>query len=290
MQPLRRTPHLRKISREATSSFVVREFVKPSHPFLWHYHPEIEICCAVRGGGIRFVGDSIEPFQEGDVFLAGANLPHTLFSDPRKNQRAKWIVLQFLPDCLGPGFLSAPEARSIRALLQRAARGLVAKGPTRKTILTQIEKLRREPETSPRRLLGFIQILVLLAESRELTPLSTSAGSASLSAASNVKINRVLASFGANPEDWPGQSAAAKLAHMTAPAFSRFFKRCMHKTYVRYVNELRIGTACRLLLEGDVSITEAAYRSGFNNLSNFNEQFREIKGLAPSEYRRKAPI
>jgi AraC-like DNA-binding protein len=285
-----RTPHLRKISREAAVSFVLRTFSRPAHPFLWHYHPEIEICYAQHGGGIRFVSDSIEPFHDGDIFLVGANVPHTLFSEPRARGRATWLVLQFLPECLGETFLNAPEARAIRAMLQRAQRGLLVKGATRRAVAALFEKLAREPETSPRRLLGFIHILVLLAESRDLKTLANTDGSTQLSAASNLTINRVLGNFGAHADEWPSQSQAAEMAGMTPPAFSRFFKRCMHKTYVRYVNELRIGCACRLLIENQTTITDAAFRSGFYNLSNFNEQFRAIKGLSPSQYVLRARV
>ena len=71
--------------------------------------------------------------------------------------------------------------------------------------------------------------------------------------------------------------------------FSRFFKRCIGKTFIEYVTELRIGRVCRELMETDESITAIAYGAGFNNLSNFNEQFRKLKRMTPSRYRKMAP-
>ena len=72
---------------------------------------------------------------------------------------------------------------------------------------------------------------------------------------------------------------------MSPSAFSRYFKRVMGKTFSRFVNELRIGQACRALLETDRPIAEIAYDCGFNNLSNFNRRFRELRGVSPRQFR-----
>lgn len=62
----------------------------------------------------------------------------------------------------------------------------------------------------------------------------------------------------------------------------------MGKTFVAYVNDLRLGEACRLLLETDATVAEIAYRVGFGNLSNFNQCFRQARGTTPREFRRRA--
>ncbi|MEO0473879.1 MAG: AraC family transcriptional regulator, partial [Bacteroidota bacterium] len=79
----------------------------------------------------------------------------------------------------------------------------------------------------------------------------------------------------------------AGLANMNPSAFSRYFKRINQKTFSRYVNEIRIGFACRQLMEQKDNVSTICYESGFNNLSNFNRQFRLIKGISPSEYRKQ---
>jgi AraC-like DNA-binding protein len=51
------------------------------------------------------------------------------------------------------------------------------------------------------------------------------------------------------------------------------------------LNEIRIGHACKLLLEEEnKNITDVAFLSGFNNMSNFNRQFKLIKGKSPTSY------
>jgi len=78
----------------------------------------------------------------------------------------------------------------------------------------------------------------------------------------------------------------AAIANMTGPSFCRFFKACTRKTFSRFLNEIRIGFACKLLQEGHFSIAEICYESGFNNLSNFNRQFKKIMEESPLEYRK----
>ena len=76
----------------------------------------------------------------------------------------------------------------------------------------------------------------------------------------------------------------ADLAGMTAPAFCRYFKARANKTFSEFVSEVRIGHACKLLMNTPLSITQVSYESGFRTLSNFNRQFKDITGLTPSGY------
>ena len=75
---------------------------------------------------------------------------------------------------------------------------------------------------------------------------------------------------------------AAALAGMTPEAFCRYFKRVSGRTFV---NEVRVGRACRLLIESAMPITDIAYTVGFGSVANFNRQFRRMKGVTPRAYR-----
>ena len=76
----------------------------------------------------------------------------------------------------------------------------------------------------------------------------------------------------------------ASLVNLTPPSFCRFFKSRTTKVFSTFVNEVRIGNACKMLIENKHSISQVCYLSGFNYLSNFNRQFKKIKGLTPSEF------
>jgi len=51
-----------------------------------------------------------------------------------------------------------------------------------------------------------------------------------------------------------------------------------------YLLNIRVGYSCKLLTEDTHNISEIAYQSGFGNISNFNRQFKKIKGITPSQF------
>jgi AraC-like DNA-binding protein len=77
----------------------------------------------------------------------------------------------------------------------------------------------------------------------------------------------------------------SSVASMTSISFNRFIKKRTGKTFVNYINDIRIGYAARWLVEKDLSISEIAFKSGFNNIANFNRSFKAIKKRTPSQYR-----
>ena len=79
----------------------------------------------------------------------------------------------------------------------------------------------------------------------------------------------------------------AEIANMSATAFCRYFKSRTRLTLSEFIMLLRIGHACSLLTETDMSISEIAFMCGYNNLSNFNRQFRKVKDITPGEYLRQ---
>jgi len=74
---------------------------------------------------------------------------------------------------------------------------------------------------------------------------------------------------------------------MSAGAFSRFFHAATGRTFIKAVGDLRISHACQMLRNTDKTVAEICFDSGFENLSNFNRQFRARKAMAPNEFRER---
>ena len=74
-------------------------------------------------------------------------------------------------------------------------------------------------------------------------------------------------------------------ANMNVTAFCRYFKKVTGKTYSQALNQIRIGAACRSLINTDLTISQIAYEVGYQSVAYFNRQFRLIKGVTPQEYR-----
>ena len=179
---------------------------------------------------------------------------------------------------------TTPEAHAIGRLMQRSRRGLHFTGATQHLAAERLTRMNKQQ--GMQRVLALIDILDRLARGGGIRPLASPAfGLAEHRADSRVdRVCRFIHDHATEPIT---QADAARLIHMSGPAFSRFFRQRVGKTYSRYLHELRIGHACRRLLDTDTPVTDACFGSGFNNLSNFNRVFKTLKGVSPRTYRLK---
>lgn len=77
--------------------------------------------------------------------------------------------------------------------------------------------------------------------------------------------------------------------HMSPRYFCRFFRDMTHRTPMDYLNQQRVEHAACLLASTDLSVTEAAYSCGFNDLSYFIKIYKKYKGITPGKGRRQSP-
>jgi AraC-like DNA-binding protein len=274
---------LERVSPGIAASFLCRRRREPRFPFAWHFHPEFELTYIVQSRGKRFVGDSIADYGDGDLVLLGANLPHTWDSEPGRRGPHRAVFCQFSGGFLGADFFGAPELVPIRRLLERSSQGLHFTGKTQREVGRRMEDL--DSLRGPARLLSLLEILSRLAGSRDARPLSSRGFAPSPRPADRARIDRVCRFLTEHFTERVPLARAAQVAHLSLPAFIRFFKRRTGKTLVGYLTELRLGRACRGLIDTDRAVSDLAFDAGFNNLSNFNRRFREAKGMSPREFR-----
>ena len=249
----------------------------------WHFHPECELSYVIHGTGTRFIGDSVDHFNPGDLVFIGPNIPHCWVSDEEESQN-EMTVLQFSPTCLGEEFLNTPEASQLKALLTQAKRGLHYKGGTSqiKSRLDQIEN-----SSGLERIAHFIRLLDLLSSVEDKVLLTSELYFADNSEFHSGRLGKVMSYVKANLSADIKQTDVADVVCMTPQSFSRFFKATTGKTFVSFVNVMRITKACRLLANSKEDIIDIAFECGYSNLSNFNRRFSEIKKTTPSEYRKQ---
>lgn len=276
------SPRYENIPLAGASSFTRRGFRQKTFDFPWHQHPEAELTWIVRGTGLRYVGDSVEPFGPGDFCLIGANLPHTWLSGSASRKGVHSEVLQFDPAHFGTEFHALPELARIHSLLELAARGICFQHNKPEKLFRKIDRA-----TSPIcRLAAVLEVLDALAGSPARRVLCLSSwGNSSRRRPAGDRLSRLMCSLAANSDLYPTHQEAARLAGLTPAAFSRFFRRVVGKYYRDYLCDLKLGRALRLLIESDLSISEIAYASGFDNISTFNRAFRIKRGLSPREFR-----
>jgi AraC-like DNA-binding protein len=237
-----------------------------------------------EGFGTRFVGDSIASFQAGDLLFIGSNVPHwfrndSIFFKKKSKRRARSISLFFKEDSLGTDFFQLPEMVQIREVLHKARRGILIKGNTKEKIILQLMAINQQPPVN--RLLSLIQMLDQIAQSNEWAYLSKMEFDPFEKFSESEILNKIFQYVMANYEEPIHLETVAQANNMSVSTFCRYFKLRTQKTFIQFVNEIRIGAACKSFREEERNISEIAYQVGFNNISNFNRQFKMVTGCTP---------
>lgn len=281
--------HFEKITYEVGAPLLVREVKEKLFSAPLHVHPELELTLIVESSGKRFVGDSIEDFESGDLVLVGGNLPHFWSNDEMyshdKGSDALAIVVQFDASFLGPNFMKLSGAQHIEKLLQSSNLGICIINDTR-DILSQKMVTLQHMDTFGK-VLTLLEMLDILAKSKDYYFLASPGFKPYLNASDCQKMNKIYAYVYQHINGKLDIVQIADLLNMSISAFCHYFKKRTQKTFTQFVNEIRIGNAKRLLIESDKSISEIGYECGYNSISNFNKQFSTITGLAPRAFRER---
>ena len=275
-------PLVEKLPLAEDTSFLAKTFCTPHFEVPWHQHIEYELILFNEGEGASFIGNYVGSFTKGDIFFLGANLPHT-FQKADKDLFTSAVVVQFKEDCWGSGFLAMPESRSIKNLMSVAAQGLKINEACRPELATLIHQL--EAARGFERTILLCRCLLLIAQQRDYITLSTQEIKA-FNSKDKERIDKILQytiDYFQEPVTLP---AVAKSVAMSVPAFCNYFKKSTKKTYIDFLNEVRVGYACKQLADTQNNIASICYDSGFNTLANFNKQFLKVKKLTPSAYRK----
>ncbi len=283
-------PELLKVNIGPLNSFSIRKDVVSYFYNRWHYHPEVELIHIQNGTGTQFIGDNIARFRDGDVLLIGSNLAHYWRCDDvyfEKNPKLKSIavVAHFREDFLGSSFFDLPENKHLNDLLQRARLGLRIDAKTAlgvKLILNEMLTV-----AGLDRILLLLKALQCIAVSKNVEAMSSEGFRPVFAKEETDRINKIYAFSLENFKGDISLEQIASVASMSTNSFCRYFKSRTRKTYLQFLHELRIGFACKLLIEDKLSISQICHSSGFNNLTNFHRYFKNITGRTPVQYKKE---
>ena len=286
-------PRLEKLTLEPKYSFILQQDKYPYYPTPWHYHPELELVLVVKSSGQRTVGDHMDSFTDGDLVLLGPNLPHAYQNDPAYYQgdpalTAEAIVIHFRQEFLGKDFFNLPEMIPVSQLFEKARFGIQILGDTRRQVAAIMQDM--PPLNGHRRITHLLHILELLSVSEEYQLLASPGFVQHYGVTGTDRIARVHEYILTNFRKDIALADAAEVANMSIPTFCRSFKACTRKSFSHFLNDVRVGYACKLLLEDQYNVSRICYESGFNNMSNFNLQFRKITGKSPLQYKQRIKL
>lgn len=267
---------------------VVIDSVRNGFDYPIHNHPEYEINLIMGISGTRIVGDSTERYTDYDLVLLGPYLFHKWDGDQQiqeSGQSYRVITIQFPMELFNGQMFQKEKFYKIRNLLSESGRGIRFYGNTFNEAVRIMMTLAEETHFNG--VLEFLNLLNLLANSTECEYLA-SLGFTPSSVRS--ESNRIQLAYSYIMKNFTKSDLrihdVAACVNMSESAFSHFFQKFAFRSFTQFLIDLRIGHACKLLLDTDQTIAQVSDASGFNNLANFNRLFKKYKGCTPLEYKK----
>jgi AraC-like DNA-binding protein len=249
-----------------------------------HQHKEFQISVVLAGEGTYIIGDCVGHFKKNDIFVLGENLPHVFKRDIAFENETEIVSVFFSKNSYGEIFFNLPEFEHFQYFFNNATLGFQVNSHKKEISqhLAKIQKLNKFEQFK-----SFIDVMNLISTA-DIHKLSSLINLKKYAGDEGKRMSDIFQYSMENFHKEISLHDVADIANMTPNAFCRYFKQRTNKTFVNFLIDIRIGNACKLLAKNnDLSITEISYKSGFNNLANFNRKFKAMKGITPSEFRKK---
>lgn len=281
-------PQLLKVSNNPVNSFNARRDNVPYINNRWHYHAEVELIYFKQGNGTQFIGDSIKRFKSGDVVLLGAHLPHYWkFDDSYFNdgaQHADVVVVHFGESFWGSTFLNLPENKALKSVLEKAQRGIQIQDMEKGEIGELIESILTSEGS--KRIIQLMEALTAIENCKQHNILSSIGFRHDFEETENDRINAIYNYSLTHFKRKIQMEEMAAVANISPNSFCRYFKSRTRKTYTQFISEIRVGHACKLLIEDSMNVKQICYESGFHNFASFHKHFKMITGKSPLTYQK----
>lgn len=276
---------LEKFAPTPDSSFSVSVQHLPYHdPFL-HFHDDYELVAVLNARGTRFIGDHVGEFIGNEIVLVAPQVPHCWhIADNMNGERPVALVVHFSEGFMGGAFFKTPEFLSFYTLIKQAERGVLLRDNSIDPIVIKMKKL--PAQKGLKSLLTLLGVFENLSAQPKHQLLASAAYTPKTDNSDYHRINKIYEFVSHNFSKSINLKDVADLIHLSPSAFCRYFRRTTQRTFFDYLKEIKIGHASKMLRESNKSIAEICYESGYNNVANFNRQFKQLKSYTPSTYRK----
>jgi AraC-like DNA-binding protein len=280
-------PIYQKLVTAPSQSVIFYNEEKPHFTVPWHFHPEIEILYVVKSSGNCYIGDGIHRFTEGEISIIGENVPHwwksdKIFLELENRNAVRALIIQFKKEIFDSNFINLHEMSAIKELIEKSQRGMQFTGNSRKILGKQIIKIFRQK--SIRRITELINLLDMMANTDEFDYHSSIGYSKIINSYDFFRFNIIHEHIIRNFTKPIKLADIAGKANICPTAFCRYFKKHTGRTFISFINEIRLGYACKLMVEEKLPVNIACAESGFNNFAHFNKMFKRMFNLTPTDY------
>jgi AraC-like DNA-binding protein len=268
------------------TGFTIKQYLQPFFSSPFHFHDVYEVILIANSYGKLYVGNEVTNFIKNDVFMFGPGLSHCFFNEKSfvsTGETAHAIVVFFKEDFLRKDFFLNSDLIKTKELLRNAAYGIKINRPNERTQLI----FSRIPETRGLdTLILFLQLLNILSNSKsDITLINSELSKGIVTENDSSRLDVVFKYIFENFKDDLNLKQAASFACLNEAAFCRYFKSRTEQTFSQFVNRVRIAHAMQLLVLEERSISDICFECGYQNISYFNRQFKDITGKTPLAYR-----
>lgn len=242
-----------------------------------------ELIYVRQGQGTRIIADKVTPFKAGEVTLIPPHIPNWYQynkGDTDKEGKICSLSAFFSADFLQRCSNTFPELKERIERFMQQDSAIEFEKKLAQRICSVLLSMRGMDDLQ--RISQMVHLVVLMTEPE--------AGYSITERKKSVErdqklLNEVEVYVYCNAQRDFKLEHIAKHVGMNRTSFCVFFKRATGKTFITYLNEYRMDLACKLLREGNLSISEVCYKSGFNDVPYFNRTFKKKHGVSPTEYR-----
>jgi AraC-like DNA-binding protein len=234
----------------------------------FHHHKEMQITYLVNAEGNFFVEDYKGNFKSGDIIIIGSNQTHffndRLADDSRSTGIKMYSVFLDLEQFQNY-FAHIPEFQYLLRTLKKFNSGAKISEELKINLANFI--IQSAECSDSERLICFFNLIKAMEEIKEYEVLNVNNLSLPTTGFDNQRLERVILFTKENLHRAIKLEEAADLAFLTPESFCKYFKSKTGKTYIQYVNEMRVNQASKFLMQEKFNLSEICSKVGFSNIS-----------------------
>ncbi len=256
--------------------------LKPTEQIGLHHWNSWEMSYIISGEGRRILGDTEEPFVEGEIVLVAPEMPHQWIFDLDKTDQdgnIENITISFPTNLLKSLSLVMPEFSELAEWYERLDSSIKFNCSESEKIAIVLRRM--EHESAEERIMSLLQLLISIQQNRNYTV----AGRFAVPTSDEDKVKKINIYISCNYNHDINIDLLAKNIGMNRSSLCTLYKRYTGETIIEHLQRLRIEVAKYLLVSTFESISTCCYRCGFNDVPHFNRTFKHMTGVTPREYR-----
>lgn len=281
-------PFEEKVSRERRFDYRLQRYDCEVSHFEWHYHQEYELVLYRHTEGQLFAGNYHGHYEHNSLALYGPHLPHTATLDHCTGPHPTTFVLWFGQDWIQQVLSAMPSLQRVSDLLMRAGQGVAFPNVLGEAVFQRFETFEQLSEAQ--RTLEVLMILSQLADSPEIRCLNPTLIPGAITDGDRTQAGRIRRLMQFIEQHYQEPLSIADVSHalnLSPSTLRRLFERHFRESFSEHLKQYRIGKACEYLVNSDIPVALIAEQVGFQNLSNFNRQFRQVKSMTPRQFRQQ---